>query len=165
MGGIREHVYYRCTNNHPAPDQPSVRWNAEDLEQAIVEDLARMRMPTPEVASWFRSELCAAVNDLTASRRRQAGSLAKRRTELANMQDRLLNAYLAGSVEEAVITAKSTELKGEAAKTNEALTQVGEATASRGKRPWHFSTGPHGRPTSGAVQTLPFGARSWIAFV
>ena len=63
-----------------------------------------MRMPTLEVASWFRTELSAAVNDLTASRRRQASSLAKRRTELANMQDRLLNAYLAGTVEEAVFT-------------------------------------------------------------
>ncbi len=40
-GGVREHVYYRCANNHPGPDHPPVRWKAEDLEQAIVDDLGQ----------------------------------------------------------------------------------------------------------------------------
>ncbi|MCX7424663.1 MAG: recombinase family protein [Planctomycetia bacterium] len=125
-GGVREHIYYRCANNHPGPDHPTVRWKSHDLEQAVVDDLATMRMPNVEVASWFRTELAAAVDDLTAYRRRQAGSLAKRTTELANMQDRLLNAYLAGTVEEVVFKAKSNELKAEMSRTDEAFTQLGD---------------------------------------
>lgn len=132
-GGVREHIYYRCANNHPDPDHPTVRWKADDLERAIVDDLAKMRMTTPEIASWFRTELCAAVNDLTAYRRRQAGSLAKRKTELANMQDRLLNAYLTGTVEEMVYKAKSNELKAEMAKTDEALVQLGDTAPAGGE--------------------------------
>ena len=56
-GGVREHVYYRCANNSPGPDHPTVRWKAQDLEEAIVDDLDAMRMPTQEVADWFRAEL------------------------------------------------------------------------------------------------------------
>ena len=37
------------------------------------------------------------------------------------MQDRLLNAYLAGTVEDTVFSAKSNEYKAEAARTGEAL--------------------------------------------
>ena len=33
------------------------------LEQAIIDDLEKMRLATPEVATWFRTELCAAVSD------------------------------------------------------------------------------------------------------
>ena len=132
-GGVREHIYYRCSNNHPGPDHPTVRWKVHDLEQAIVDDLAKMRMATPEIAEWFRTELCAAVSDLTAYRRRQATSLAKRETELANMQDRLLNAYLTGTIEELVYKAKSNELKSEAAKTDESLAQLGDLDPARGQ--------------------------------
>jgi hypothetical protein len=90
-----------------------------------------MRMATPEVAFWFRTELRAAATDLTAYRRRQATSLAKRKSELATMQDRLLNAYLAGTVDEVVYTAKAAELKAEAARAEEALAQVGDVDPGR----------------------------------
>jgi hypothetical protein len=90
-----------------------------------------MRMATPEVASWFRTELRAAATDLTAYRRRQATSLGKRKSELATMQDRLLNAYLAGTVDEVVYTAKAAELKAEAAKADEALAQLGDVDPGR----------------------------------
>src|SRR5262249_1034983 len=95
-GGVREHSYYRCANNKPGRDHPTVRWKAEDLEQAIVDDLARMRIPTPEIATWFRTTLRDAVDDLTSCQRRQATALAKRKSEFVTMRDRLLNAYLAG---------------------------------------------------------------------
>ena len=130
-GGVREHIYYRCANNSPGPDHPRVRWKADDLEAAVVEDLGKMRLATPEIAAWFRGELRAAVSDLTAYRRRQSTSLAKRKTELATMQDRLLNAYLAGTVEEVVYKAKSNELKAEAAKADEALAQLGDVDPTR----------------------------------
>ena len=132
-GGVREHVYYRCANNHPGPDHPTVRWKSEDLERAIVDDLAKLRIQTPELATWFRNELSAALTDLTTHRRRQSTALAKRKTELATMQDRLLNAYLGGTVEEAVYKAKTNELKAEAAKADEALGQLGDVDPARGE--------------------------------
>lgn len=132
-GGVREHIYYRCANNHPGPEHPTVRWKSEDLEQAIVDDLGKMQMATPELASWFRTELRSAVTDLTAYRRRQATALAKRKSELATMQDRLLNAYLASTIEEVVYKAKSNELKAEAAKTDESLAQLGDVDPARGE--------------------------------
>ena len=125
-GGIREHLYYRCANNHPGPDHPRVRWKATDLEQAIVDDLSQMQMASPEVAKWFRSELSAAVTDLTAYRRRQATSLAKRKSELTTMQDRLLNAYLAGTVDEEAYKAKTLELNAERANVDAALADLGD---------------------------------------
>ena len=132
-GGVREHTYYRCANNHPGPDHPRVRWKADDLEQAVVDDLAKMRLATPDVTAWFRTELRAAVTDLTAYRRRQSKSLAKRKTELASMRDRLLNAYLAGTVEEVVYKAKSNELKSENARNEEALAKLGDVDPARGE--------------------------------
>src|SRR5690606_17132141 len=69
--------------------------------------------------------------DLTAYRRQQSKSLAKRQTELATMQDRLLNAYLAGTVDEGVYKAKSHELKAEAARAEEALAQLGDVDPAR----------------------------------
>ena len=130
-GGIREHIYYRCANNHPGPEHPTVRWKTEDLEQAVVDDLASLRLPTPEIALWFRSALEAAVLDVTANQRRQTASLARRQTEVAVMQDRLLNAYLAGTVDETAFIAKSNELKAEAAKVCESVVQLGDAGPGR----------------------------------
>ena len=49
------------------------------------------------------------------------------------MQDRLLNAYLAGTVDEVAFSAKSNELKAETAKTGETLAQVGDAAPARGE--------------------------------
>jgi len=122
---------------------------SDDLEQAVVADLAKMRLATPELAGWLRTELGAAVTDLTAYRRRQSKSLAKRKTELATMKDRLLNAYLAGTVEEVVYQAKSNDFKAEAAKVDETLAQLGDPTRLGRKRPWHSSTGHRTRRKSG----------------
>ncbi|MDD4989112.1 MAG: hypothetical protein PHV42_01665, partial [Candidatus Pacebacteria bacterium] len=55
------------------------------------------------------------------NQRRQKQTLGKRTTELANMQDRLLNGYLAGAIDEAVFNRKSTELKAQAVETQSAL--------------------------------------------
>ena len=130
-GGIREHIYYRCANNHPGPEHPRVRWRAADLEQAIVEDLGRLRVPSDEVAEWFREALQAAFADLDEHQRRQRAALKKRRAELANMQDRLLNAYLAGTVDEEAFKTKIEQLRAETRSTEEALERIGEADPSR----------------------------------
>jgi site-specific DNA recombinase len=132
-GGVRDHVYYRCANNHPGPNHPRVRWKSDDLERAVADDLERLRMPSPEVAAWFRTALSDAVCDLTEHQRRHAAALAKRRAELATMQDRLLNAYLAGTVEEVAYKAKTNELKAEALRTDEALDQMGGESRAPGE--------------------------------
>ena len=132
-GGVREHIYYRCANNAPGPDHPTLRWRAEDLEQAIIDDLDRLRFPNSELAAWFRSELSAAVEDMTAHERRQAAALAKRKAELATMQDRLLNAYLAGTVDDVAYKAKANELTAEVAKIEEAVAQLRAVEPARGQ--------------------------------
>ena len=139
-GGVREHLYYRCANNSPGDEHPRVRWKADDLEQAVVDDLGKMRLATPEVAKWFRTELRAAVTDLTAYRRQQSKTLAKRKTELATMQDRLLNAYLTGTVDEGAYKAKSAELKSEAAKADETLAKLGDVDPARAESALRSST-------------------------
>ncbi len=123
-GGVNEHEYYRCANNAPGPDHPKVRWRAEDLEQAVMDDLESLRLPSDEIASWFRTALSAAVSDITAHQKRQATAFGKRKAELTNMQNRLLNAYLGGMVDEAAYVAKSNELKGELARLDENATQT-----------------------------------------
>ena len=131
-GGIREHIYYRCANNNPGPDHPRVRWRAADLEQAIVADLATMRLPSPEIADWFRHALREAFADITAQQRRQRQALLKRQTELTNMRDRLLTAYLAGSVDERTFQNKSTDLEGQLRQVEQALERYAEVDTERG---------------------------------
>jgi hypothetical protein len=99
-GGVRHHHYYRCANNHPGADHPRVRWSAEDLEQSIIRELEQLRMPSPEIAAWFRTALTAAFSDLSAQERQQRTTLGKRQTELKSMQARLLNAFLASTIDE-----------------------------------------------------------------
>ena len=49
------------------------------------------------------------------------------------MQDRLLNAYLTGTIEKLVYKTKSNELKSEASKTDEALAQLDNMDPARGQ--------------------------------
>ena len=123
-GGVREHIYYRCSNNRPDQDHPVIRWREEDLEKAIVDDLASLKMPSQEVADWFRASIEAAFADVEGTKRRQKQALAKRKTELANMQDRLLNGFLAGAIEEPVFETKRRELNRQQTDVEEALEQA-----------------------------------------
>lgn len=118
-GSVREHLYYRCANNNPDPGHPRVRWRANDLDVAIVNDLATLRIEDEEIRSLFRETLSMAVQDITVEQHKQAARLAKRHSELAGMQDRLLNAYLAGTIEEFQYRAKSDELRVEMAGVTE----------------------------------------------
>lgn len=123
-GGVRLHDYYRCANNYPDSEHPSVRWRADDLEDAIVADLAKLRMPDDEVANWFRSSLQVAFSQIGDHQRNQRMALSKRRSELATMNDRLLNAFLAGSIDEPTFNAKLAALRDEAAQIEERLGNV-----------------------------------------
>ncbi len=144
-GRVNEHVYYRCAKNDPGPDHPRVRWRANDLEQAVIDDLERMQMPSQEIADWFHDALEAAFEDVQHRHHRQATRLKKRRAELATMQDRLLNAYLAGGVDEHVFQTKSDQLRGEQRTTEESLDRLGDSDRSR---------------TAGALGVLDFSQRA-----
>lgn len=125
-GGVREHLYYRCANNRPEPDHPRVRWRADELEQAIVNDLATLVLPSREIAAWFRTTLKAALDDISATQYRQRQALLKRQSELAAMKDRLLTAHLAGAVDAGTFQSKTTDLVGQLAEVERALASCGD---------------------------------------
>src|SRR5262249_50277266 len=59
-GGFNEHIYYRCANNHPDATHPTARWTVDDLERAVIADLERIKIPSQEIADWFRQASRAA---------------------------------------------------------------------------------------------------------
>ena len=79
-----------------------------------------MKMPSEEIAQWLREALKAAV-DATVYQRRQRQALSKRRLDLKGMEGRLLDAYLAGMLDEDASKAKSAELKSEASQVAQSL--------------------------------------------
>jgi hypothetical protein len=92
-----------------------------ELEQAIVEYLHQLWLPTAEIAAWFRTTLEENLADLLSHQRRRAATLVKRKSELVAMQDRLLNAYLAGTVDDDAFKAKTAELKADTARVTEEI--------------------------------------------
>ena len=117
----RVHDYYRCANNYPEDDHPSVRWRSNDLEDAIIADLSKLKMPDEEVVEWFRSSLQSAFAEISDLQRNQRIALAQRRTELTNKNARLLNAFLAGSINEPAFNAKLAALRDELAQVEQSL--------------------------------------------
>jgi hypothetical protein len=101
-----------------------VRWRETDLELAIVKDFHSLRFPNSEVAAWFRKAVEEAFTDLAAAKKRQITNLTKRRSELVAMQDRLLNAYLAGTLDQGTYTTKANELKSDIKGVEESLEKV-----------------------------------------
>jgi len=95
--------------------------------------------------------------------RKQA--LTKRKSELVGMQDRLLNGYLAGAMDQAVFQSKAADLKREIAQAEEALeraTLCDAGAPTRALALFDFSQRP-GR--SGTVQTRRSIGRFWTASV
>jgi site-specific DNA recombinase len=128
-GGVRLHDYYRCANNYPTDDHPSVRWRGDDLEDAIVADLETIRIPDGELAKWFNQALQAAFKNTSEVQRQQRLTLKKRATEIETMQERLLTAYLAGTIDETTLAAKQTQLRDEAATVAATLATDGDMDA------------------------------------
>lgn len=116
-GGHNTHVYYRCGNDHQEDEHPRVRWKEADVEAAIVRELDAIRLPTPKIAAWFRDALDAAFNDVSQTQAARKRTLVKRRSELTTMQQRLLNGYLNGAIDESIFTEKSGDLKRQADET------------------------------------------------
>lgn len=112
-GGVREHVYYRCGNDVQGADHPKVRWNAEDLEKAIVEKLAVLKLPSQEITDWFCTSLKAALSDEVQYTRNRQTQLRKRQSELEPKRDRLLEVFLSGTIDKDTYEKKASEIKAE----------------------------------------------------
>lgn len=124
-GKVHEYVYYRCGNLDPAPDHPVVRWRQDELEQAIERDLATIQIADEKLREWARDSLGRRCQDQVFVREQQVRNHRKRLGEIEQMQQRLLDGYLAGGMEKEVFTAKNIELKVEAERLRERLADTG----------------------------------------
>jgi len=132
-GSVNFHTYYRCANNRPGPEHPRVRWREADLERAIAEELGKMRIESDGIRDLVRSAMAKAFADIGERKRRQIALLAKRKTEIKTMQDRLLTAFLNGTIDEPTFAAKSEDLKREAEQVERNLEQADRMDPSRGQ--------------------------------
>ncbi len=131
-GGVRTHIYYRCGTQFGKPGHPIVRWREADLEDAIERELAAVRMPTEEADEWLRRAIEEAFSDLDSTRRKRLARLAKRKGDLEGMQERLLNAYLAGAVDDETFHRKTADLKAERDMVEKGLESRGDTVRARG---------------------------------
>ena len=132
-GGCNVHIYYKCSNNHAAAEHPKVYWREGAVESAIVQELDSIRIPNLEIAGWLREALEESFRDVSKTRGQRQALLLKRRSELTNMKDRLVNAYLTGTIEEGTFQSKTAELKREAEDVERHLDEAGKADSSRGE--------------------------------
>ncbi|MCC7408375.1 MAG: recombinase family protein, partial [Phycisphaeraceae bacterium] len=112
-GTVREYIYYRCANVYPDKDHPKVRWRQDQLEQAILTDLDSLRIKDDEQRQWFRDQLIESCKDEAFLREERLKALRRRKADLEAMHQRLLDAYLAGTVDKNTFTAKTTQFKEE----------------------------------------------------
>jgi len=132
-GSVNFHTYYRCANNKPGPEHPRVRWREADMERAIAEELGKMRIESDGMRDLVRTAMEKAFADLGEQKRRQAALLAKRKTEIKTMQDRLLTAFLNGTIDEPTFAAKSEGFKCELEQVERNLEQADRMDPSRGQ--------------------------------
>ena len=98
---------YRCANVYPDKDHPTVRWREDQLEAAILTDLESLRIEDDETRQWFRAQLVESCKNETLVREERLKNLRRRKADLEAMQQRLLDAYLAGAVDKNTFTAKT----------------------------------------------------------
>ena len=129
-GGVNEHVYYRCGNDIQGVDHPKVRWTSADLESAVLGELGKLKLPSAEIADWFRDGVRAALSDEVEYNRTQQAQMSKRLTELQGKRDKLLDAFLGGMVEKELYEPKALEIKTELERIARALTDEVKINAS-----------------------------------
>ena len=132
-GDVNVHVYYKCANNHRPDDHPNVRWREEDIEAALLMEFDAIRMPSEEIADWLRHAISEAFADASYAREQWRKTLKKRKSELEGMQERLLNGYLGGVIDETTFHAKSAEFKKELDETNRQVAEAMDYDPERGK--------------------------------
>lgn len=133
-GGCNIHIYYRCTNNKPSADHPKVRWKEEDIEAAIKSELRHIQMPNQEIRDWARNAIQAFTADTQAAKSDRRKMLRKRKTELATMQNKLLDSFLAGIISEEVFNPKAEQLKLEAQEVEKQLGDLENHDADAGAK-------------------------------
>ena len=126
-GQVNEHIYYRCGNNHKPADHPKIRWRHEDVEAAIVKDLQSLQIQDPNLRNLIRTALTESCADIAGHRARQQATLTQRQSELQSKLDRLLEAYLNNTIDEATLQRRSEELKREIASVAAALSEANKA--------------------------------------
>lgn len=92
-----------------------------------------MRIESDGMRDLVRSAMTKAFADIGERKRRQIALLAKRKTEIKTMQDRLLTAFLNGAIDEPTFAAKSEDLKREAEQVERNLEQADRMDPSRGQ--------------------------------
>ena len=112
-GNVNEHIYYRCGNDIQGETHPGVRWRGDSLENSVAAELNKLKLPSPEIADWFKESLQAALSDQIQVEKITCSSLRKRESELVGKQDKLLSAYLDEIIDKSVYEAKSAEVKAE----------------------------------------------------
>ncbi|HLX62906.1 MAG TPA: recombinase family protein [Planctomycetota bacterium] len=132
-GGCNEHVYYRCGNDIQGDAHPRVRWNGEDVEEAILAELNKLKLPSHEVADWLKDVVNETLADETALRINRQTSMKKRESELKTKQQRLLDAFLEGNIEKDVFEAKNIEIRNELSRVQTASLSNTTNTAEVGK--------------------------------
>jgi len=132
-GGCNVHIYYKCGNNHRPDDHPPVRWREPDVEAMIVAQLERIHIPEPRIREWLRNTIEAKFADLTTAEAERRTRVTKRRAELVAMQDRLLDAFLRGAVDETAFNAKSADLKAQVEEAERQLDGAGMVTEENGR--------------------------------
>lgn len=127
-GNKNTHIYYKCGNNHKPEGHPPVRWREEEVEGAILTELDTIRIPDPEMQTWLRNSIETLFEDTAKTEAERRKMLFQRRADLTNMQHRLLNAFLNGTVDEAAFNIKSVELKTQLADVERQLGRGGAVT-------------------------------------
>ena len=125
-GGVRLHTYYRCANNKPGDDHPTVRWREADLENAVVAELESLQMPTPETGDWFRDTLDQAFGRLRGDQNQQKRILGRKKVELQKQNERLLSLYLEGHLDAGTYQDRSTALLGQIRELENGLSAFGD---------------------------------------
>ncbi len=87
--------------------------------------------------------------------------LTKRRPELTKMQERLINGYLGGAIDEPTFQLKSADLKSQIEDVQRQLDDADEFDPAFGKRPWRCSTSSGIYWKSGAVQPCTENGSCW----
>lgn len=160
-GGCNEHVYYRCGNNHRDADHPKIRWREADIEAAITREFEAFRMPNKMTADWFRDAVATAFDDVGSTTAMRRKMLTKRRTELTNMQERLLNGYLGGTIDEPTFQLKSADLKSQIEDVQRQLDEADRFDPAFGQTALAVFDFSQLCPKSGAVQTRNGNGSCW----
>ncbi len=131
-GGCNVHTYYKCSNNHASEDHPKVRWRQDVVESAILRELDTIRISDAETADWMRHALGETFDNASKMRDQRRAFLVKRKSELTNMKDRLLNAFLAGTIDEQTFRTKTADLKRDLDDVDRNMEEAGNANATGG---------------------------------